>query len=139
MNRVFDVEQNAIAGARTRREADRRIHRDVVALVGVRRLLDRLGCVFAVAAAIVQTVQRAGSRVNKDAGAGDDLRILRRGYWNFYDINAKERRVWILVRRFARTPGEFFRLTYERRAGDVDINVVFVVGVHYQRMRVRTA
>ena len=35
MNRIFDVEQNSVAGARARGEADRRIDGDVVALIGV--------------------------------------------------------------------------------------------------------
>jgi hypothetical protein len=39
MHRVFDVEQDAVAGARARGQANRRVHGDVVALVGVRRLL----------------------------------------------------------------------------------------------------
>ncbi len=42
MNRIRDVEQNSVAGARTSRKADRRIDSDVVALVRHRRGLRSL-------------------------------------------------------------------------------------------------
>src|SRR5580698_5326788 len=67
MNWIFNVEQNAVAGARARCEADGCVDRDVMALIGVLRLLDRLGCVFAVGTAVVQAVERTGTRINKNA------------------------------------------------------------------------
>src|SRR6202035_5680751 len=50
---IFDVEHDSVAGARPRRQSDRRVHRDVVALVCIRRLLRAL---FAVGAAVIQAV-----------------------------------------------------------------------------------
>src|ERR1700678_765797 len=58
VNRVFDVEQNAVAGTRSGRETNRRIHGDVVALIGVLTLLDRLCRVFSVAAPLYPAADR---------------------------------------------------------------------------------
>src|SRR5580704_14824006 len=114
MNWIFNVEQNPVAGARASGETDGRVHRDVVALIGVLGLFDRLGRVFAVGTAVVQAVERTGTRINKNARAGDDLRILRRGDRNLDDVNTEQRRIRILVWSFAGTSGEFFGLTHER-------------------------
>ena len=69
MNGIFDVQQNSVTGACAGRQADRGVDGNVVALVGVRRFL----LVLVMAAAVAEAVQRAGSRIDKDARAGDDL------------------------------------------------------------------
>jgi len=74
MDWVFDVEKNSVAGACARGESDRGIDRDVVALIGVGGLLH--DTFFAVGAAVIQAVHRAGSWIDKKAGSGDDLGVF---------------------------------------------------------------
>ncbi len=136
MYRVLDVEHNPIARARARCQPNRRVHGDVVALVRVRRLLRAF---LAVSAAIIQAIHRARSRIDKQARAGHHLRVLRRSHGNFDHFNAKQRRIRVLLRGFTGAPSQLFRLTNERCARHVDINVVFVVWIDNQSMRMRSA
>src|SRR6185369_1477976 len=64
---------------------------------------------------------------------------LRRGQRNFDYIDAKQSGVWVFIRRVTRTPGHLFTLTHERCAGHVDIDVVLVLRIDHERMRVRAA
>ena len=79
----------------------------------------------------------AGS--HKQTRTGDDLRILRRRQRHLDHIDAKQRCIRILVRRLTRTPCQLFALTDERRSRDVDVDVVLVVRIDDERMRVRAA
>ncbi len=102
VHRVRDVEQDAVAGARARGQAERGVDRDVVALVG-----DGGGLrAVAVVAALPETVNGAGLRVGKDARAGDDLRLLRMRQRNLDDVDAEQSGVGILVadRRLSSRP-----------------------------------
>ena len=130
---VFDVEQNSIAGARACRQPDGRIHRDVVAPVGVLGLLRALP---AMSAAVIQAVDRACSGVNKYPGAGHHFRLLRRRHRDFDHLDAKQCCIRVFVRLFTGASSQFFRLAHKRCAGDVDINIVFVVGINHQGMGV---
>ncbi len=92
VNRIRDVEQDAVAGAGTRRETDFRKHGDVVALVGQRRLLGA----GPVIAAWPQAGEGAGPRVGKDARPIHDARLVGSGERNLDDVDAEERRVRIV-------------------------------------------
>src|SRR6267378_1959673 len=98
MDRVFDVEQNSISGARTRRQPNRRVHRDVVALVRVRRLL--LLALLTMGATIVQAVHSAGPSIDKYPRAGHHFRVLRRSHRNLDYFDTKQRRIRVFVRLF---------------------------------------
>ena len=132
---VFDIQQDAVAGACAGSQADCGIGSNVVALVGVGGLFGA----FVVAAAIVQAVERAGSRIDEDARAGNDLRLLRGGDRNLDDIDAEERSVGVLVRRFIGAAGEFFGLADEGCSGDVNVDVALVVRIQYERVGMRTS
>ena len=126
MHGIFDVEDDAVSGAGARCQANRRVHGDVMALVGVTRLLRAF---FAVRAAIIQAVHCPGTRIDEDARIGHNLRILRRSQRNLDYVNTEQRGIWILIRFFAGAAGKFFRLANEGGAGDVDVNVVFIVRI----------
>ena len=74
MNGILDVQQNAVTGAGARRKPYGRIDRNVVALVGVAGLL----LAFVMAAAVVQAIQRSGTRIDEYPRARDHFRFLRR-------------------------------------------------------------
>src|SRR5260221_5131726 len=133
MDRILDVNQNAISRASAGCQANRRVHRDVVALVGVFRLV----ATFAVSATIAEAVERAGAPVDEETRAGDNFGVLRRSDGNFDHVNAKQSSVGILVGFFAGASGKFIASADKRGAGHVDIDVVFVVRVEDQSVGVR--
>ena len=135
MHRVFDIEQDPVAGAGASRQTNRRIHRDVVALIGVLRLL----LFLVVAAAVAQSVHGAGAGIHEHPRAGNDFGVLGRRHWDLDDVDAEQRRIRILVGLAARASGQFFALAHEGRSRNINVNVVFVVGVHHQRVGVRSA
>ena len=112
MYRVLDVQQNPIARARARRQTNRRVHSDVVAVVCVRRL----HFILVMAATVVQAVQHARARIDKNTRTGDHFRVLRRRHRNFDHVDTKQGRVGVLIRRFIRAPRQFFCLTDKRCA-----------------------
>ena len=132
---VGDVQQDSVAGTGARRQAQGRIDRDVVALVGAGRGLRA----FPVVAAFPEAVHGAGLRIGKDARAGDDLRQLRVRQRHLDDVDPEQRGVRIRLRVPARASRQFFRLTNVSRPGDVDVDVVLVLRVDHERMRVRAA
>src|SRR5205814_6880775 len=136
MHGVLDVENNSVSGARARGQANRGVHGDVVALVGFARLF---GAFLAVRAAVGQAVDGARPRIHEHARAVDDFGVLRRSHRNLDDVNPEQRGVRVLVRSFAGAAGQFFRLADKRRAGDVDVDIFFVVRIENKRMRVRAA
>ena len=83
MHGVGNVQQDSIAGTRPRGQADGRIDRDVVALIGARGGLRA----FAVVAALPEAVDGSGLRIGKDARAGYDLRQLRMRQRHLDDID----------------------------------------------------
>src|SRR5262249_19951656 len=97
MYRVFDVEQNSIAGARTRCQPHRRKNRDVMALVRVFGLL-RAG--LAMSAAVIKAVYRAGASVDKKARVGYYFRVLGSAKRDLDYVNAKECCVRVFIRLF---------------------------------------
>ena len=131
--RVANVEQDPVAGTGAGGEADRRVGGDVVALVGGGRLLRAA----AVIAAHVEAVDRARYRVGKDARGRDDLRVLRRRQRHLDHLDAKERRVGVLLRRAGRAAGELGRGAHRARALHVDVDVLRVARVGHERVRVR--
>ena len=97
--RVGDIEQDAVAGARTRGQADIGIRGDVVALYGFSRAL-RAGPVVATPP---QTREGARIGIRKDEWSADDVRLFGSGHWNLDDVDTEERRVRIVSRAFVRT------------------------------------
>src|SRR5260221_7015568 len=85
IERVAYVQQNSITGTRPRGEADGRVDRDVVTLVGARRGL----CALAVVAAFPEAIDGSSLRIGKEARAGDDLRELRVRQRQLDDIYAE--------------------------------------------------
>src|SRR5580698_3434183 len=57
MNRVFDVQQDSIAGTRARRQANRRVDSDVVALICIRRL--RFLIILAATGALITSMRNS--------------------------------------------------------------------------------
>src|SRR6185503_19940643 len=131
---IFDVEQEPISGARAGGKTHRGVDSNVVTLIGVLRLF---WSVFAMAAAATESVQRAGSRIHKQPWTRNDLRFLRRCQRYFDHLNPEQRRIRILVGLLTRAPGQLFGLADKRRPGHVDVNVVLVIRIHDERVRVR--
>ena len=76
IRRIFNIEQDSVARARAGGQAKLRVDRNVVALVGVRRLFrSSLPCVPPLLSALM--TPRAG--IHKESRTRDDLCILRRG------------------------------------------------------------
>src|SRR6267142_4297161 len=107
-----------------------------MALIGVRWLLQS---VLAMGTAIIQAVQGASPWIHKYPRARNHLRILRRRQRHFNYINAKQRCIRILVWCFTRAPGQLFVLTDKRGAGYIDVDIVLIIRIDDQRMRVRAA
>ena len=108
---------------------------DVVAFVGE-------GCglsAFAVLAALPKAVHRAALRVGEDAGTGDDLGQLGVRQRDLDDVDSEQRGIRILFRLAARAIRQFFGLTHISGSGDIDVDVVLVLGIDQQGMRVRAA
>src|ERR1700733_8374476 len=106
-----------------------------MALVGVRRLLLSL----VMASTVVETIQRAGAGIDEYSRAGYHLGLCRVSERNLDHVDSKERRIRILIRLLPRAAGEFLWLAYKRSSRHIDIDIVFVVRVHHQRMRMRAA
>src|SRR6266852_6211179 len=102
MYRVLDVKHNSVSGTRARCQPDCRVRGDVVALVGIGRLLRAL---LAMGTAAIQAVDRASAGIDKYAWTRNHLRVLRRSYWDLDHVDAKQRRIRIFVRLFPRAPG----------------------------------
>src|ERR1043165_2845625 len=107
-----------------------------MALVGVGGLLQSI---LAVGAAVIQAIHSARPGVHEHSWTRHYLSSLRRGQWDLDYVNAKERGVWIFIRRFTRTPGQLFALTDERGSRDIDVDVVLIIRINYKGMRVRAA
>ncbi len=88
---------------------------------------------------MVPPVQRTRTRIDKYARARHDFRVLWRRHGNFDYVDAKQRRVRVFVRLFARAASQFFCLAHKRCARDVDEDVFLIVRIHHQRMRMRAA
>ncbi len=134
MHDVANVEQEAVPGARARGHADRRVDRDVVALIGDVRALRAL----AVRAALPQTGD-VPRRVGEDARVAHDLRVLRMVERHLNHVDSEQRRVLVLFGRKRRAARELVRRAHTRRAGDVDVDVLRVLRVDDQRVGVRSA
>ena len=112
-----------------------RVHRDVVALVGVRRLF-RL---FAMRAAVVQAVEtpvrgsintRGLETIFASCGAASGTLITSmRNSAVFGSLSGV----------LARAAGQLFALADKRSSRNVDVDVVLVVRIDHQRVRVRAA
>src|SRR6267378_6429583 len=90
-------------------------------------------------AALPQPVHVSGLGIGEDARAGYDLRLLGMRQRHLDDDDGEQRRVGILIRVSTRAARQLFCGTHARGPGDVDIDVVLVFGVDYERMRVRAA
>ena len=81
-------------------------------------------------------VTRGRVQVVEDARRADDRCLLGMRQWNLDDLDAEERRVWILVRRQANTAGQLTGRADTRRAGDVHVDIVGILRIDQQRVRV---
>ncbi len=122
---VGDVEQDSVAGAGAGGEADGGIDGDVVALIGGRSRL----CSFAVRAALPEAIHVAGLGIGKDARAGNDLGLLGMSEGYLDDVDAEERGLRVGLRVPAGAAGKLFGLTDRAGAGDIDVNVVLILGI----------
>src|SRR5579859_3877296 len=96
--------------------------------------------VLAVRSAVGEAVDGAAAGVHEDARMRNDLRLLRRRDRDLDYVDTEERGAGVLVRLFTGgASGKLFRLAHERRAGDIDVNVVLVFRVDDQSVRVRAA
>ena len=102
MGRIADVEQDPVARARARRDAEFRKGRDVVTLV---RFGGRLSTLTAVPG--FREAGNAALRVGEDPGRADDPGVLGCREWHPNDFDLEERRVRVLVRRQAGAAGQF--------------------------------
>ena len=91
IERIRNVEDDAVARARPASDSQRREYRDVVALVGHTGFLRFIAMV----AALPQAGKPAGLLIGKNRGAGDDARPVRCGNRNLDDIDAEQRRALI--------------------------------------------
>src|SRR5437763_11661003 len=89
-------------------------------------------------AAIIQTVNDA-PRIHEDAGTGNYFSVLWRRHRHLNHIDAKQGRIRIRIRLPARTSGQLFVLAHKGSAGHIDVDVVLVIRIDDQRMRVRAA
>ena len=112
-----------------------RENRDVVALIGDRRLL-RAGSVVA---AGPEPGDGARRRVGKDPRAADNAGFLWSGDGNLDDVDAEERGVRIVLRFGAGTAGQLFGRPHGGGTRSVDVQVRFVVRVRDERVRMRAA
>src|SRR2546421_12940354 len=86
-----------------------------------------------------QTGYGARSWIHKNARAVYHRGVLRRGKRHLNHINAKQSCVRILVRRSTRTSGQLFVLTDKRSSRDIDKDVVLIIRIDDQRVRMRSA
>src|SRR6266850_3810696 len=107
-----------------------------MALIAVRWLFQS---VLAMGTAVIQAIQGARPWIDKQTRTGYHLRILRRRQRHLNHINAKQRCIRILVWCFTRATRQLFGLTDERGSRYVDVDVVLIIRIDDQRMRVRPA
>ena len=86
-----------------------------------------------------QTGYSTGPRIHKNARAVHHCGILRRSQRHLDYIYAKQRCVRIFVGRVTRTSCQLLALTDEGSAGHVDVDVVLIIRIDDQRVRVRAA
>lgn len=132
---VGDIQQDSIARAGAGGEPDGGVDGDVVALVGGGGGLRAL----AVSAALPKSVYVARLGVGENARAGDDFGLFRVGERDLDDIDTEERGLGVGLRVAAGAAGEFFGLADGTGAGDVHVDVVFILGVDQQAVGVRPA
>src|SRR5437763_9010322 len=89
-------------------------------------------------AAIIQTVNDA-PRIQEDAGTRNYFGVLWRSHRHLNHNDAKQGRIRIRIRLPARTSGQLFVLAHKGSAGHIDVDVVLVIRIDDQRMRVRAA
>src|SRR5437868_5071529 len=82
---------------------------------------------------------RRRGKVVEDAGRADDCRLLGMRERNLDHLDAEERRVRILVERGPRATCQLTRRTNARRTRDVDVDVVRILWIDEQRVRMRSA
>ena len=129
---VADIQEDPVARTRARSQPDRRVGRDVVALVGLfRRLRAR-----AMVARFAQPIHRASLRIGEYAGRADDLRVLRRGQRDPDHFDPEQRGVRIDVRLGAGASRQLRGRPHGRGARDVDPQDALVLGIGNQRVRV---
>ena len=86
-----------------------------------------------------ETVRLRLGEVVEDARAAHDRGLLGVRERHLDDFDAEERRVRVGGRRGRDAAGEFGIRTDRRRARDVDVDVLGILRIHEQRMRVRAA
>ena len=86
-----------------------------------------------------QAVRRRRLELAEDVGAVDDRRLLGMRQRHLDDLDPHQRRLRVLVGRRAHAARQLVRRADRRRAGDVDVDVVLVLGILEHRVRVRPA
>src|SRR5438309_1701083 len=102
-------------------------------------LVGRGWLIRAVGPATHQAGYYARPRVHEDTRAVHDCRVLRRCQRHLDYVDAKQGRVRIFVRRSTRTSRQLFVLTDKRSSRDIDIDIVLVIRIYDQGVRVRAA
>src|SRR5260221_10529853 len=121
---VADVEHDAVARAGAGRHMLRHVDGDVMTLVRDARGLRA----FAVRAALPKT-RNVASRVREDPWRGHHLCGLWTVERHLDAVDAEQRRVGILGRLLAGTPGELVRRAHRARAAHIDVDVLLVVRI----------
>ncbi len=127
ISRIRNIEQNSVARTGTRSEPHFGIGCDVMALIrypsGLRAR--------AVVTALPKTCDNAGIGIREYRRPVNDTR--RRGVieGNLNHIDAKQRRLRILERRFIVAALELFARSHRARTRSVNVNITVVVGVSY--------
>ena len=90
-------------------------------------------------AATAQTGYCTRSWIHKNARAVHHCGILRRGKRHLDYVNPKQSGVGIFFRCSTRASGQLLVLTNERSSRHIDIDVVLIIRIDDQSMRVRAA
>ena len=127
VDRIGNVQQNAIAGTGTGGQTDIGKSGDVVALVSLSGGLS----VFTVVATVPQASQCAGIRIGENKRSVHNTRILGTVHGNLYHFDAEQCRIRIFEGRITGTIGQFFVITHATSTRDIDIDITVCVGIGY--------
>ena len=127
VDRIGNVQQDAIAGTGTGGQPDIGKSGDVVALVSLSGGLS----VFTVVATVPQASQCAGIRIGENKRPVHNTCILGSVHGNLDHFDAEQRRIRIFEGRITGTIGQFFVITHATGTRDIDIYIAVCVGIGY--------
>ena len=134
VQRVGDVEQDAIARARAASNPELGKHGNVVALICLIGLLR----IIAMIATFPETRQVARLGIGEHGGAADNARLGRIVDRDLDDVDAKQRGP-VIARQLVDAAFHLLPVAYGRGAGVVDDDLAVFVRARDDRMRVRAA